>query len=224
MRLSRPPSFRGYILVHTSRDFYPKTCDQTVESSMHGETFHSILVRRCVARIAGLVTSRTSASISTADGSALVRLGKTTIVCGVKAETAPPDLDAPEAGFLGTPFPHEVSDSETILLSKKVPNLDLPALSSSKFKPGPPGEDAQVLSERLNQALVRCVATLLLIGYLIIFRSSGIISPSSLCIHPGKVVWVLYVDAVCINYDGNAFDATLIAMVAALKNSNSILF
>lgn len=26
-------------------------------------------------------------------------------------------------------------------------------------------------------------------------------------------------DAVCINYDGNAFDATLLAMVAALKNS-----
>lgn len=32
-------------------------------------------------------------------------------------------------------------------------------------------------------------------------------------------MWVLYVDATCINYDGNAFDATLLAMVAALKNS-----
>jgi len=30
---------------------------------------------------------------------------------------------------------------------------------------------------------------------------------------------VLYVDATCINYDGNAFDATLMAMVAALKNT-----
>jgi exosome complex component RRP43 len=30
---------------------------------------------------------------------------------------------------------------------------------------------------------------------------------------------VLYVDATCINYDGNAFDAALIAMVAALKNT-----
>lgn len=45
------------------------------------------------------------------------------------------------------------------------------------------------------------------------------LSLSSLCIHPGKAAWVLYVDATCINYDGNAFDATLIAMVAALKNS-----
>ena len=49
--------------------------------------------------------------------------------------------------------------------------------------------------------------------------SSGVISLSSLCIRPGKAAWVLYVDATCINYDGNAFDATLIAMVAALKNS-----
>jgi exosome complex component RRP43 len=32
---------------------------------------------------------------------------------------------------------------------------------------------------------------------------------------------VLYVDATCINYDGNAFDAALIAMVAALKNSTN---
>lgn len=40
-------------------------------------------------------------SISTADGSALVRLGKTTVVCGVKAEIAEPELDSPEDGFLG---------------------------------------------------------------------------------------------------------------------------
>ena len=41
-------------------------------------------------------------SISTADGSALVRLGETTIVCGVKAEIAEPDLEQPTEGFLGS--------------------------------------------------------------------------------------------------------------------------
>lgn len=40
-------------------------------------------------------------AVSTADGSSLVRLGDTTVVCGVKAEIAEPDLDAPEDGFLG---------------------------------------------------------------------------------------------------------------------------
>ncbi|KAI0638638.1 ribosomal protein S5 domain 2-type protein [Trametes polyzona] len=123
-------------------------------------------------------------SISTADGSALVRLGSTTVVCGVKAEIAEPELDRPLEGFL-------------------VPNLDLPAICSPKFKPGPPTDEAQVLSDRLNEVLV----------------SSGVVSTKSLCIEPGKAVWVLYVDATCINYDGNAFDATLLAMVAALRNT-----
>ncbi|KAH9942593.1 ribosomal protein S5 domain 2-type protein [Amylocystis lapponica] len=123
-------------------------------------------------------------SISTADGSALVRLGDTTVVCGVKAEIAEPELDSPEDGFL-------------------VPNLDLPAICSPKFKPGPPTEEAQVLSDRLNDVLV----------------AAGVVPLSSLCIERGRAVWVLYVDATCINYDGNAFDATLLAMVAALKNT-----
>ncbi|KDR77342.1 hypothetical protein GALMADRAFT_66688 [Galerina marginata CBS 339.88] len=123
-------------------------------------------------------------SISTAEGSALVRMGDTTVVCGVKAEIAEPELDKEGEGFL-------------------VPNLDLPAMCSPKFKPGPPTEEAQVLSERLNQALV----------------TSNFLPLSTLCIHPGKAAWVIYVDATCINYDGNAFDATLLAMVAALRNT-----
>jgi exosome complex component RRP43 len=44
---------------------------------------------------------------------------------------------------------------------------------------------------------------------------------SDLCIYPERAAWVLYVDATCINYDGNVFDAALIAMVGALKNSAS---
>ncbi|KZT29503.1 hypothetical protein NEOLEDRAFT_1160586 [Neolentinus lepideus HHB14362 ss-1] len=124
-------------------------------------------------------------SITTADGSSLVRLGDTTIVCGVKAEIAEPELDSPNEGYI-------------------VPNLDLPAICSPRFKPGPPSEEAQVLSDRLNEA----------------FLASKIIDLSSLCIHSGKAVWVLYVDATCINYDGNAFDAALIALVAALRNTH----
>lgn len=40
-------------------------------------------------------------SISSANGSSLVRVGNTTVVCGVKAELAEPELDAPTRGFLG---------------------------------------------------------------------------------------------------------------------------
>lgn len=35
-----------------------------------------------------------------------------------------------------------------------VPNLDLPPLCSPKYKPGPPSDDAQVLSSRLNEVLI----------------------------------------------------------------------
>ena len=40
-------------------------------------------------------------SIGTADGLALVRTGGMTIVCGVKAKIAEPDLEKPDKGFLG---------------------------------------------------------------------------------------------------------------------------
>jgi len=63
-------------------------------------------------------------SISSADGSALVKLGNTTVVCGIKAELTTPKSESPEHGFL-------------------VPNVDLPPLCSPKFKPGPPCEQAQ---------------------------------------------------------------------------------
>ncbi|KIM22946.1 hypothetical protein M408DRAFT_332623, partial [Serendipita vermifera MAFF 305830] len=126
----------------------------------------------------------TAGSISTADGSALVRLGETTVVCGVKAEIAEPELDAPTNGYI-------------------VPNVEISAICSPRFKPGPPSEEAQVLSQQLYQTILK----------------SQMIPANSLVIHPGKAVWTIFVDAVCINYDGNALDATLLAMVSALCNT-----
>ena len=48
---------------------------------------------------------------------------------------------------------------ERTLQKPPVPNLDLPAMCSPKFKPGPPSEEAQVLSDRLNQVLISCVSS-----------------------------------------------------------------
>lgn len=39
-------------------------------------------------------------SVSTADGSALVRMGDTTMVCGIKAEIAEPDSARPCEGII----------------------------------------------------------------------------------------------------------------------------
>jgi exosome complex RNA-binding protein Rrp42 (RNase PH superfamily) len=45
-----------------------------------------------------------------------------------------------------------------------------------------------------------------------------VIPLESLCIEEGKAVWVLYCDVVCINYDGNALDASIFALMTALSN------
>ncbi len=45
------------------------------------------------------------------------------------------------------------------------------------------------------------------------------LSLESLCIRATNTVWTLYVDAVCLNDDGNLFDASMLAIVAALRNS-----
>jgi len=97
-------------------------------------------------------------------------------------------------------------------------------MCASRFKPGPPSEEAQVLSDRLKSTITAYAMPFdnPLIPDRITLNSAGILPLSKLCIHKERAAWVLYVDATCINYDGNAFDAALIAMVAALKNSKSL--
>nr|XP_020634088.1 exosome complex component RRP43-like isoform X1 [Pogona vitticeps]XP_020634089.1 exosome complex component RRP43-like isoform X2 [Pogona vitticeps] len=91
-------------------------------------------------------------SITTADGSALVKLGNTTVVCGIKAEFATPPADASNRGYI-------------------VPNVDLPPLCSSRFRPGPPGEEAQAASQFIADVI----------------ENSQIVLKEDLCIVDGKV-------------------------------------
>jgi len=73
-------------------------------------------------------TTLTIGSISTADGSSIVKCGNTTIICGIKAEVAPPLSEQPSKGFI-------------------VPNVTLPPMCSSQIKSGPPGEMAQAATQ-----------------------------------------------------------------------------
>ncbi|KAJ1915638.1 hypothetical protein H4219_004208 [Mycoemilia scoparia] len=128
--------------------------------------------------------SMTKNAITTGNGSATVRLGNSTVVCGIKAEVGEPLLSDPEKGFL-------------------VPNIELSPLCSSKFRPGPPSDQAQVISEYLYR----------------IFDDKNILDLSTLSIVPGEAVWVLHADLVCLNYDGNVADAAIMAMSLALANT-----
>ena len=117
--------------------------------------------------------------------STLVKLGGTTVVCGITAQIAKPLAAFPKNGYF-------------------VPNIDLPALASPLFKPGPPGELSQALSQQLVE----------------LFSSVPILDLEQLCIFPEKAVWVLYADIVCINYQGGIWDAAILALFSALKNCN----
>ncbi|XP_066506489.1 exosome complex component RRP43 isoform X4 [Hoplias malabaricus] len=129
------------------------------------------------------LTTLNIGSINTADGSALVKIGNTTVICGIKAELAAPSTDAPDKGYI-------------------VPNVDLPPLCSSRFRPGPPGEQAQAASQFIADVI----------------DGSKIIKKEELCIEKSKLCWVLYCDIICLDYDGNLLDACVITLLAALKN------
>lgn len=122
-------------------------------------------------------------SISSAEGSCVLKMGKTSVVCGIKAEVAEPRVDDPKKGYI-------------------VPNIDLSPMCSSNFKPGPPGELAQSISERINK----------------LFEECQIVDLDKLCISEKNAVWVLYIDVICISYDGNIFDAALFSIISALSS------
>jgi exosome complex component RRP42 len=72
--------------------------------------------------------------ISTADGSALVRLGDTAVVAGIKLEPGKPFADTPNAGVLTT-------------------NAELIPLSNPTFEPGPPQPWAIEVSRVVDRAI-----------------------------------------------------------------------
>jgi exosome complex component RRP43 len=78
-------------------------------------------------------------------------MGDTTMVCGIKAEIAEPDSARPNEGFISmSTSAYQSIDQADVL----VPNIDLPALCSPRFKPGPPVEEAQVYSNQLYDLLI----------------------------------------------------------------------
>lgn len=72
--------------------------------------------------------------VATADGSALVRIGDTAVLCGIKLEPGKPFPDTPNAGVLTT-------------------NAELIPLSSPTFEPGPPQPGAIEVSRVVDRAI-----------------------------------------------------------------------
>lgn len=97
----------------------------------------------------------------------------------------------------GTPFP-DTPDTGVLTV-----NAELVPLASPSFEPGPPGEDAVELARVVDRGI----------------RESKAIDLEKLCVEPGKLVFVVFVDVYILNYDGNLIDAATIAALAALLNT-----
>ncbi|KAI0101231.1 ribosomal protein S5 domain 2-like protein [Daldinia grandis] len=164
-----------------------------------------------------------TSSLSHAHGSAVVRSGDTTVICGVRGETllTPqiPNYRAPQAG--DTTTGDELRDYDLL-----VPNVELATGCAPNFLPGvPPTTLAQTLSTRLFSLLHS--SKLLNAEDLRIYHDSSEIQggggPEEEEIgeitKEAKAYWVLYIDVLFISFDGNPFDVAWAAILAALRDT-----
>lgn len=116
-------------------------------------------------------------------------------------------------------------------------NVELSPLCSPEFRPGKPSEKAQALSEWLNGVLTTYVggaaSCLAMVAVVVHSRwlmrwvcsvslgRAGVLRPQDLVIEEGGLVWVIYVDLMCLEYDGSLADACLSATLGALDNRTS---
>ena len=121
---------------------------------------------------------------SKAHGSALVSIGNTKVLVGIKIEPGRPFPDLPEEGVLNV-------------------NAELVPLASPEFEPGPPDENAIELARVVDRAL----------------RETPVLDTSQLVLIPGEKVWVVWVDIYVLDHDGNLFDASMLASMAALLDA-----
>lgn len=161
-------------------------------------------------------------SLTHAEGSAVVRIGDTTVVCGVRGEI----LLASDVGrYRADKSTARDGYSEAKELDLLVPNIELATGCSPAFLPGqPPSTLAQSLSTSVYSLL----------------HSSNLVNSEDLKIwyqppdlseqdrmddedentlEPEvKAFWTLYIDILFISLDGNPFDAAWAAVVSALNN------
>ncbi|MEM2927267.1 MAG: exosome complex protein Rrp42 [Candidatus Bathyarchaeia archaeon] len=97
----------------------------------------------------------------------------------------------------GEPFP-DTPDQGVLMV-----NAELVPLASPTFEPGPPNEDALELARVVDRGL----------------RESKCLRLEDLCINPGRKVFVVFVDIYVLDYDGNLFDASALASIAALMDA-----
>jgi exosome complex component RRP43 len=155
-----------------------------------------------------------TSSLTHANGSAVVRLGNTSVVCGVRAEILKEE-DVP-----GTHDSHTSTSDPIDTLRLVVPNVELSTGSTPTHIPGnAPSTFAQTLITRIRSLLL---STRLLDPSDLSILYTPITNPEDAEEGPEEICkgyWVLYLDVFFISIDGSAFDAAWIAILAALRDT-----
>ncbi|KAF9698162.1 hypothetical protein EKO04_003740 [Ascochyta lentis] len=167
-------------------------------------------------------------SLTHCNGSAVVRLGNTSVVCGVRAEILKeedtPGTASPAAvnaiGDVDGDDTDDTEGDEVESLRLLVPNVELSTGSTPAHIPGnAPSTFAQTLITRIR-SLLHSTHLLRARDLRITYTPStnpedADAAPETVC----KAYWVLYLDVFFISIDGNAFDAAWLAILAALNNT-----
>ncbi len=98
---------------------------------------------------------------------------------------------------VGQPYP-DTPDSGVL-----VTNAELIPMASPTFEPGPPKPEAIELARVVDRGI----------------RETETVDMAKLVIEPGEKVWILFIDIHVLDYDGNLFDASNYAALAALTNT-----
>ncbi|KAH9875333.1 hypothetical protein J1614_004825 [Plenodomus biglobosus] len=167
-------------------------------------------------------------SLTHCNGSAVVRLGNTSVVCGIRGEilkeediagdATAPNLESAD----GDNTAEEETDSSEEMESLRllVPNVELSTGSTPSHIPGnAPSTYAQTLITRIRSLLHS--TNLLRPSDLRILHtpSTNPEDPDSPAPTQLKGYWVLYLDVFFISIDGNAFDASWLSILAALQDT-----
>ena len=107
------------------------------------------------------------------------------------------DLIAGVKLSIGTPYPDTPDEGSLMVGAELLP------LSSPKFELGPPGIQAVELARVVDRGI----------------RESKAIDVKKLCIKKGEKIWIVSIDVVTVNDDGNLFDAAALATLAALQDA-----
>ena len=99
--------------------------------------------------------------------------------------------------LIGTPYPDTPDSGVMTTAAELIP------MASPDFEAGPPRENAIELARVVDRGI----------------RESKIIEVDKLCLEPGEAIWMVFIDIHIIDFDGNLFDTSSLAALAALHNA-----